>query len=58
MKEDFEIVKFEFSNRFNDHIEIDEVNWLKNNVANFDDNDFSNWQIFRVETIQKIVFLN
>jgi hypothetical protein len=58
MKKDFEIVKFEFLNWFEDNVEIDEANWLKNNVANFDDDDFSNWQNIRVETIQKIVFLN
>jgi hypothetical protein len=58
MKENFEIVKFELSNWFDDDVEIDKANWLKNNVANFDDDDFSNWQNIRVETIQNIVFLN
>jgi hypothetical protein len=58
IKEDFEIVKFEFSNWFDDDVEIDEANWLKDSVANFDDDDFSNWQNIRVETIQKIVLLN
>ncbi len=31
---------------------------MKDSVANFDDDDFSNWQNIRVETIQKIVFSN
>ncbi len=58
MKNDYEMMKFEFSNWFDDDVEIDKANWLKNNVANFDDDDFSNWQNIRVETIQKIVFSN
>ncbi len=58
MKENFEIVKFELSNWFDDDVEIDEANWLKNSVANFDNDDFSNWQNIRVKTIQKIVLLN
>ncbi len=58
MKEDFEIVKFVLSNWSDDDVEIDEANWLKSSFASFDDDDFSNWQIIRVETIQKIVFLN
>ncbi len=58
MKNDYEMMKFEFSNWFDDDVEIDKANWLKNSVANFDDDDFSNWQNIRVETIQKIVFSN
>jgi hypothetical protein len=58
MKNDYEIMKFEFSNWFDDDVEIDKANWLKNSVANFDDDDFSNWQNIRIETIQKIVFSN
>ncbi len=41
-----------------DDVEIDEANWLEMSVANFDDDDFSNWRINRIEMIQKIVFLN
>jgi hypothetical protein len=58
MKDDYEMMKFELSNWFDDDVEIDKANWLKDNVANFDDDDFSNWQNIRVETIQKIVFSN
>jgi hypothetical protein len=43
MKNDYEMMKFEFSNKFDDDVEIDEANWLKDSVANFDDDDFSNW---------------
>jgi hypothetical protein len=43
IKNDYEIMKFELSNWFDDDVEIDKTNWLKNNVANFDDDDFSNW---------------
>jgi hypothetical protein len=58
MKNDYEMMKFEFSNWFNDDVEIDKANWLRNSVANFDDDDFSNWQNICVETIQKIVLSN
>jgi hypothetical protein len=58
VKKEFEIVKYELSNWFDDDVEINEANWLKNSVSNFDDDDFSNWQNIRVEKIQKIVFLN
>ncbi len=58
MKEDLKIVKYEFSNWFVDDVEIDEANWLEMNVANFDDDDLSNWRVNRIEMIQKIVFLN
>ncbi len=42
MKNDYEMMKFEFSNWFDDDVEIDKANWLKDSVANFDDDDFSN----------------
>jgi hypothetical protein len=58
MKDDYEKMKFEFSNWFDDDVEMNKANWLKDSVANFDDDDFSNWQNIRVETIQKIVFSN
>jgi hypothetical protein len=58
MKNDFEIVKYEFSNWFVDDVEIDEANWLEMSVAKFDDDDFSNWRVNRIEMIQKIVSLN
>ncbi len=58
MKDDYEKMKFEFSNWFDNDVEIDKANWLRDSVANFDDDDFSNWQNIRVETIQKIVFSN
>jgi hypothetical protein len=58
MKEDFDYENHEFSNWFDDDVEIDKANWLEMSVANFDDDDFSNWQNICVETIQKIVFLN
>jgi hypothetical protein len=58
IKENFEIAKFEFSNWFDDDVKINKASWLKINVANLDDDDFSNWQNIRVETIRNIVFLN
>jgi hypothetical protein len=58
MKDDYEMMKFEFSNWSDDDVEIDKANWLKDSAANFDDDDLSNWQNIRVETIQKIVFSN
>ncbi len=58
MKKDFEYENHEVSNWFDDDVEIDEANWLEMSVANFDDDDLSNWQNIRVDTIQKIVFLN
>ncbi len=58
MKENFNCEHHELSNWFDDDVEIDEANWFEMSVANFDDDDFSNWQNIRVETIQKIVFLN
>jgi hypothetical protein len=58
MKNDYEMMKFEFSNWFDDDVEIDKTNWLKDSVANFDDDDLSNWRNIRVETIQKIVLSN
>ncbi len=58
MKNDYEMMKFESSNWFDDDVEIDKANWLKDSVANFDDDDLSNWQNIRVETIQKIVLSN
>jgi hypothetical protein len=58
MKDDYEMMKFEFSNWFDDDVEIDKANWLRDSVADFDDDDLSNWQNIRVETIQKIVLSN
>ncbi len=58
MKDDYEMMKFELSNWSDDDVEIDKANWLKDSVADFDDDDFSNWQNIRVETIQKIVLSN
>jgi hypothetical protein len=58
MKENFDCENHEFSNWSDDDVEINETNWLEMSVASFDDDDFSNWQNIRVETIQKIVFLN
>jgi hypothetical protein len=58
MKKDFDYEDHELSNWFNDDVEIDEANWLEMSVANFDDDDLSNWRINRVEMIQKIVLLN
>jgi hypothetical protein len=43
MKEDFDCENHELSNWFDDDVEIDEANWLEMSVANFDDDDFSNW---------------
>ncbi len=58
MKEDFDYENHELSNWFNDDVEIDEANWFEMSVANFDDDDFSNWRINRVEMILKTVLLN
>ncbi len=58
MKDDYEVMKFELSNWFDDDVEIDKANWLRDSVANFDDDDFSNWQNICVEAIQKIVLSN
>jgi hypothetical protein len=58
MKKDFDCENYEFSNWFDDDVEINEANWFEMSVANFDDDDLSNWRINRVEMIQKIVLLN
>jgi hypothetical protein len=58
MKEDFDCENYEFSNWSDDDVEIDETNWFEMSVANFGDDDLSNWRINRVEMIQKIVSLN